>query len=54
MVLFLIGQDLQEDTLTAICDRHDTWTRLLLTMERPHNSSWCLENEDLENNDRRP
>ena len=23
-------------------------------MERPHNSSGCLENEDLENDDRRP
>ena len=29
---FLIGQDLQEDILTAICDRPDTWTRLLLNM----------------------
>ena len=49
-----MGQDLQEDILTAICDRPDTWTRLLLNMERPHNSSGCLENEDLENDDRRP
>ena len=51
---FLIGQDLQEDILTAICDRPDTWTRLLLNMERPHNSSGCLENlktKILENED---
>ena len=46
MVLFLIGQDLQEDILTAILYRPDTWTRLLLNMERPHNSSGCLENDD--------
>ena len=52
--LFLIGEDLQEDILTAICDRPDTWTRLLLNVERPHNSSGCLENENLENEDRRP
>ena len=51
---FLIGQDLQEDILTAICDRSNTWTGLLLNMERPRNSSGCLENEDLENDDRRP
>ena len=44
IVLFLIGQDLQEDILTAICDRPDTCTRLLLNMESPHNSSACLEN----------
>ena len=51
IVLFLIGQGLQEDILTAICDRPDTWTHLLLNMERPHNSTGCLENEDLENDD---
>ena len=45
---------MQEDILTAISDRPDTWTRRLLNMERPHNSSGCLENEDLENDDRRP
>ena len=28
IVLFLIGQDLQEDILTAICDHRDTWTCL--------------------------
>ena len=54
IVLYLIGQGLQEDILTAICDRPDTWTRRLLNMERPHNSSGCLENEGLENDDRRP
>ena len=53
-VLFLIGQDLQEDILTAICDRPDTRARLLLNMEHPHNLSGCLENEDMENDDRRP
>ena len=54
IVLFLIGQDLQEDILTAICDRPDTWTLLLLNIDCPHNSIGCLENEDLENDDRRP
>ena len=45
---------MQQDILTAICDRPDTWTRLLLNMEHPHNSGGCLENEELENDDRRP
>ena len=47
-------QDLQEDILTAICDRPDTWTRLLLNMERPHilsgvwkTKTWKTMTEDL-------
>ena len=55
---------MQEDILTAICDRPDTWTRLLVNMEVltiqvgvRKTKTWKTMTEDLKNEDsgkRRP